>query len=347
MGKDKEFCRYMSFRVDTDVIERRTGVKDYYRKRAVIYGLGYEYRKQESFIKSEFDVVGYSDRNEYDIPLYVRPADLGGLSFDYIYVTSRKLFAEIKKNILSLLRGKVSENQIISFDDVWGDFKHIRDEWIRTKLEKIEDGKILLDAGAGEQKYAPFCSHLKYIAQDFGKYDPAECKKGVSEELKWDTSKVNIVCDIIDMPLEDRSVDVVLCTEVFEHLKDPVLAVREISKILKPGGELILTAPFCSLTHMAPYYFANGFSEFWYKEHLEACGFEIRELTPDGNYFKYMAQELFRTVEMSEKYCRFSLDHEQVGTLSKAVKIMSGLSSMDSASAETLCFGYMIEAYKR
>ncbi len=141
--------------------------------------------------------------------------------------------------------------------------------------------------------------------------------------------------------------DVVLCTEVFEHLKDPVSAVREIARVLKPGGELILTAPFCSLTHMAPYYFANGFSEFWYREHLEAHGFEICELTPDGDYFKYMAQELFRTVEMAEQYCNTHLSREQVDVLSKAVKIMTGLSRSDSASAETLCFGYLIAAYKK
>ena len=322
-------------------------MKNYYGKRVVIYGLGYEYEKQKCFIKSAFDVVGYSDRKEYEIPLYVRPIDIAGISFDYIYVTSHKLFAEIKRDILNVLKGKICEGQIISFDDVWGDFRHIRHEWVAEKLEKIEAGKILLDAGAGEQQYAPFCRHLKYIAQDFGKYDPAECRKGISEELKWDTSKVNIVCDIIDMPLENNSVDAVLCTEVFEHLRDPVPAVKEIARVLKPGGELILTAPFCSLTHMAPYYFANGFSEFWYREHLEAYGFEICELTPDGDYFKYMAQELFRTVEMAEQCCNTHFDEEQVGILSKAVKIMTELSEADSVSAETLCFGHLIEAYKR
>lgn len=322
-------------------------MKDYYGKRVVVYGLGYEYEKQKSFIKSEFHVVGYSDRNEYDVPLYVKPTAIAGISFDYIYVTSHKVFAEIKRDILNVLKGKICEDQIISFNDVWGDFRHIRHEWVLEKLEKIEAGKILLDAGAGEQQYAPFCRHLKYMAQDFGKYDPTECRKGISEELKWDTSNVNIVCDIIDMPLENNSVDVVLCTEVFEHLKNPVLAVKEIARVLKPGGELILTAPFCSLTHMAPYYFANGFSEFWYREHLEAHGFEICELIPDGNYFKYMAQELFRTVEMAEQYCNTHLDEEQVGILSKAVKIMTELSGVDSVSAETLCFGHLIEAYKR
>lgn len=322
-------------------------MKDYYEKRVVVYGLGYEYRKQEGFINSEFDIVGYSDRNEHSIPLYVKPADIAGLSFDYIYVTSHRFFAEIKEDILSALDGKVCERQIISFDDVWGDFRHVRHEWIVEKLGKIKPGKILLDAGAGEQQYAPFCRHLKYIAQDFGKYDPTECTKGVSEELKWDTSKVSIVCDIIDMPLEDNSVDVVLCTEVFEHLKDPVPAVSEIARILKPGGELILTAPVCSLTHMAPYYFSNGFSEFWYREHLKTYGFEICELTPDGSYFKYMAQELFRTAEMARKYCNIHLDDEQMGVLSRAIKIMTGLSLSDSISAETLCFGYLVEAYKK
>lgn len=102
MGKIKEFCRYMSCRVDKNVTRRRLVVKNYYGKRVVIYGLGYEYEKQKCFIKSEFDVVGYSDRKEYEIPLYVRPIDIAGISFDYIYVTSHKLFAEIKRDILNV-----------------------------------------------------------------------------------------------------------------------------------------------------------------------------------------------------------------------------------------------------
>jgi 2-polyprenyl-3-methyl-5-hydroxy-6-metoxy-1,4-benzoquinol methylase len=43
-----------------------------------------------------------------------------------------------------------------------------------------------------------------------------------------------------------------MCVEVFEHLPEPIKAVEEFARLFKPGGYLILTAPFCSLTHFAP-----------------------------------------------------------------------------------------------
>lgn len=69
---------------------------------------------------------------------------------------------------------------IISLYDIFGDFRNyeVRDKWVINKLNKISKGKILLDAGAGEQKYKPYCAHLKYIAQDFGQYVPDAVKEG-------------------------------------------------------------------------------------------------------------------------------------------------------------------------
>lgn len=43
----------------------------------------------------------------------------------------------------------------------------------------IPGGKVLLDAGAREQRYKLFCNHLKYIAQDLGKYIPNEVTTGL------------------------------------------------------------------------------------------------------------------------------------------------------------------------
>ena len=90
------------------------------------------------------------------------------------------------------------------------------------------------------------------------------------------------------MPLENESIDVILCTEVFEHLKNPILALKEFSRVMKKDGVLILTALFCCLTHMAPYFYYNGFSEYWYKEHLRDYGFTIVEFVRNGNFFKYL-----------------------------------------------------------
>ncbi len=99
-----------------------------------------------------------------------------------------------------------------------------REKWIEETIKKIPAGKELLDAGAGELKYKPFCSHLKYTSQDFGGYDG----KGTGEGTQmgtWDNSRLDIVSDIIDIPVPDKSFDVIMCTEVFEN--SPELSVPE------------------------------------------------------------------------------------------------------------------------
>ncbi len=48
---------------------------------------------------------------------------------------------------------------------------------------------------------------------------------------------------VLDLPLEDGSVDCVLFLEVIEHLKEPERGLAEIHRVLKPGGRLILVFP--------------------------------------------------------------------------------------------------------
>lgn len=278
--------------------------------------------------------------------MYIEPEKIYKYDFDYIYITSTKYYDEINKKLLDIL-GDGYIDKIISIYDILGDFRNeaVRDNWVIEHLRKIPDGKIILDAGAGEQKYKPYCTHLKYIAQDFGKYDPNDVKAGF--QLKsWDYSGTNIICDIVDMPLENESIDVILCTEVFEHLKNPVLAIKEFSRVLKSGGQLILTAPFCCLTHMAPYFYYNGFSEYWYKEHLTDYNFKVLEFTRYGNYFKYLSQELNRVTSVAERYCDYSLNDEEKMSLFRTMELMKKLSDRDTNSDETLCFGNMLVAEK-
>jgi SAM-dependent methyltransferase len=50
--------------------------------------------------------------------------------------------------------------------------------------------------------------------------------------------------DIHQMPFQDNRFDVVLCNHVLEHVKDDILALSEIRRVLKPGGWAILLVPF-------------------------------------------------------------------------------------------------------
>ena len=312
--------------------------------KAIVYGLGRQYEKDRQFIESEFDIIGYSDKEEKDIPGFIKKEEINNYDFDYIYITSLKYANDIKRDLSQYVGG---EQKCISKEDIWGKIGNpqVRNEWVEARLAEIPNGLILLDAGAGEMQYKKYCKKLKYIAQDFGEYVPFQEGEGLHPFI-WDTSEVDIISDIINIPLEDNFVDVILCTEVFEHIKNPILAIKEFSRILKPGGKLLLTAPFCSITHMAPYYYQNGFSKYWYREILKDYKFKINEETSYGNYFAYIIQELFRVSEVAKRYCDRNLSREETKLLSDTIKMLSSLSKSDSNSEELLCFGWMIEATK-
>lgn len=74
----------------------------------------------------------------------------------------------------------------------------------------------------------------------------------------------------------------------------PPHALDGFTRLLKPGGKLILTAPFGSNVHMAPYHYCSGFSKYWYEFHLAQRGLSIEALTPNGDWYVLLLQEITR-----------------------------------------------------
>ena len=221
-----------------------------------------------------------------------------------------------------------------------------RKAWVEKTLGKIPSGSRILDAGAGEQSYRKYCSHLVYVAQDFAKYDGSGDKVGLQTGT-WDQTKLDIVSDITSIPEPDGSFDAILCVEVFEHLPEPTKALAEFARLLRPDGHLILTAPVCSLTHFAPYYFYNGFSRYFYEKFLGDFGFEITELSPNGNYFEYLGQEVRRIRWASRKYAggkSFGIIDRLA--LRRCLSMLHRSSKADTGSSELLSFGLHIHARK-
>ena len=64
---------------------------------------------------------------------------------------------------------------------------------------------------------------------------------------------VRVIGDAQQLGIRDASVDLVLCTEVLEHLPEPQRAIDEIFRVLAPGGQLLLTTRFMFPIHDAPH----------------------------------------------------------------------------------------------
>ena len=218
-------------------------------------------------------------------------------------------------------------------------------KWLEETLNKIPNDSRILDAGAGELAQKKYCSHLNYVSQDFAQYDGLGNKKGL-QTTKWDNSKLDIISDITKIPEPDKSFDAIMCVEVFEHLPDPISAINEFSRLLKENGFLVLTAPFCCLTHFAPYHFYSGFNRYFYEKYLIEKGFEILEITPNGNFFEFIAQELLRVPFCAEKYSSIKVSFFDKLAINWLLILLSKLSRKDNGSNDFLNFGFHILAKK-
>jgi SAM-dependent methyltransferase len=223
--------------------------------------------------------------------------------------------------------------------------------WIEKTLTELPRGLRLLDAGCGEQPFRSSCLHLDYVAQDFAKYDGKGDGAGFQTGT-WDHSSqpLDLVCEITSIPEPDASFDAILCTEVLEHVPDPVKVLREFSRLLKPKGTLILTAPFCSLAHFTPYHFSTGFNRYWYEANLADLGFSIAEMSPNGNFYDYLAQELRRLPSITKRFCPqpafplYLVVHFLI--VFPLLAVLNLLAKCESRSSDVVCFGYHVVAQR-
>jgi ubiquinone/menaquinone biosynthesis C-methylase UbiE len=223
-----------------------------------------------------------------------------------------------------------------------------REKWLKKALKKIKKGKKILDAGAGELQYKKYCKHLNYVSQDFNEYTGNNTKEGFQQK-KWDTSKIDIVSDIVNIPVKNNSFDAIMCIEVFEHIPEPALAIKEFARILKKNGKVIITAPFCSLTHFAPYYYGNGYSKYWYEKILKDNGFKNIKIDFNGNYFYYINQEINRIFEVSTRYIKGNYLIKLIWLIVRPIVsfILTSMAKNGKNSNELLCFGLHVTAEKK
>jgi FkbM family methyltransferase len=176
----------------------------------------------------------------------------------------------------------------LPLDEIHGFNRRTRDRWVQAKAKTVPAGSRVLDVGAGTCPYRSFFAHCDYKTQDFGKYE------GIKKNGTTEYGRIDYVSDVSNIPVPDESFDVIVCTEVLEHVPEPIEALREVARILRADGRIFLTAPLGSGLHQLPYHYYGGYTPQWYRHFLPKFALQIKEIVPNGGFFKLLAQECAR-----------------------------------------------------
>jgi len=190
---------------------------------------------------------------------------------------------------------KIFKKEILNqmLKKLWGlNQVELRDRYVIKWLKKLKNNCILLDAGAGMQKYEQYCKHLEYVSQDFGKFEGGSHFRNNGMIQDWNATNCRIISDICMIPVNDETYDYVLCTEVFEHIPDPPRALAELTRVLKVGGKILITVPFSSYYHQEPYFYSTGLSSYWFEFYARENNLQICDIHANGNYYTSQAQEV-------------------------------------------------------
>ena len=150
-----------------------------------------------------------------------------------------------------------------------------------------------------------------------------------------------------------NSFDVVILTEVLEHVPEPLRAIQELARVAKRGGHIIVTAPFTSGSHQQPYHFSSGYSREFYHHAAKLYGLSVSEIASQGDDFKLMAQEIDRvllcggSVPGAEKDDLELLRTVASSYLLQLRALFGDKSSNKAACADQFTIGWMVHYVKK
>ena len=147
------------------------------------------------------------------------------------------------------------------------------------------------------------------------------------------------VVDLNDpLPFPDSSFDSVLLTDVLAHMRRPWEVVQEIGRVLKPGGKVVITAPFvywlCEYPH--EYYHPTRFA---LEDLCQGAGLEVIHIEPYGGQADVLMDTLNKIMSGSFSNRVFRL-------LARSVELTGWIRRNRERTQETYALGYSVVARK-
>ena len=148
--------------------------------------------------------------------------------------------------------------------------------FVRDAAAAAPAGARVLDAGAGDAPYRELFAHADYPTSDW------------SESVHEGARRADIVASLDALPVADASFDLVVCTQVLEHVPEPAAVLEELRRVLRPGGELWLTVPSSASCTRSPT--TSSATRATASAGLRTSGLRRGAPWPLGGYFTAMAQ---------------------------------------------------------
>ena len=143
-------------------------------------------------------------------------------------------------------------------------------------------GKKLLDAGCGTGWFSKAAVERGALVTSF------DIGENLLAEVKKKCESNRVLGSVLEMPFASDSFDYIVSSEVIEHVVEPYTAIREMFRVLKPGGLMILSTPnkiwkwtlfVANLFNLRPYQGLENWSGWrQLKKELLASGFEIEKM---------------------------------------------------------------------
>lgn len=168
--------------------------------------------------------------------------------------------------------------QVLHFDAVLEDS-------VRDFAATVPAGVRVLDAGAGEARHSQYFSRQQYTPVDLAIGDAA-----------WDYTRLQALADLTALPFRDEAFAAALNVVTLEHVREPGQVIRELARVLMPGGRLLLVVPHEWEVHQAPHDYFR-YTRYGLAYLLTQAGLEVEQLFAIGGYFRLMSRRLFNGLQ--------------------------------------------------